>query len=326
MTNLRIFYSTIENGIMNTQSRYYPGMSREQVKQDFYTRRLVLGRKYGFDGTKILVPSQKSFPNLKGKTEEQQRKDLEKYYFNTYPDGKYIRISRESIRNYKHVYDEVDNLQLGAVFVSDETNPRKIVLNKENDLYNIDLNADILMMDHKVEGITLAYPVADCPVVFAEDTKQKVVTMTHCGGEYIDRGLAGRLVTSLIEEVDSNPEDIRVIVGPHAQEASYIYDKGTHPTYIRHEENWQNCLRQDQAGCLHINLSKAIIMQLVKHDIKLQNITVSNLDTVTDNQFYSNNAARYNPEKLGRFYTGCVYLNENQEETDSKEPIILKLK
>ena len=172
------------------------------------------------------------------------------------------------------------------------------------DLYDLDIYSDILMMDSTIKNVALAYPVADCPVVFAEDTKNHVVAMAHCGGEYIDRELPGQVIDSLYEELDSDPCDICVYVGPHAQEQSYIYDG--FPKYIQNPQNWGSCLSEIK-GMIHINMKKAILKQLEKRKIDLSKIYISSLDTITNPMFYSNNRARLDKEKAGMFYTGCFY-------------------
>lgn len=272
-TNLTYFYSNICDGNMNTNKNFYPeGMTKEEIKKDFTERRIKLGRQYGFDGLKILTPIQKARPVLNGKTIEEQQQLLEKYNLK-HPDGHYVRITKDMIEPYE-------------------------------DLYDLDIYADILMMDNSLSGIALAYPVADCPVIFAQDTKKNVVAMAHCGGEYIDRDLPVQLVDSLYEEVDSNPYDISVYIGPHAQEESFTYDR--FPGFIQNEARWVDCLREDN-GLIHINMDKAIMKQLEFRGVNLDAVYSSKFDTITNPKFYSNNRARFDDYKKGRFYTGCFY-------------------
>lgn len=272
-TNLNYFFSTIENGNMNTNKNFYrEGMTKEEIRRDFNLRRELLGREKGFDGLKVLTPIQKSRPNLEGKTEEEKEKLLENYA-SKYPDGHYVRITPEMIDTYE-------------------------------DLYDLDIYSDILMMDSTIKNVALAYPVADCPVVFAEDTRNHVVAMAHCGGEYIDRDLPGQVIDSLYEEIDSDPCDICVYIGPHAQEESYIYDG--FPRWIQNENCWGSCISEIK-GMIHINMAKAIMKQLAKRKIDLSTVYASELDTITNPMFYSNNRARFDQTKAGRFYTGCFY-------------------
>jgi len=272
-TNLTYFYSNICDGNMNTNKNFYPeGMTKEEIKKDFTERRINLGRQYGFDGLKIITPIQKSRPVLNGKTKDEQQQLLDKYN-SKYQDGHYVKITKEMIEAYE-------------------------------DLYDLDLYADILMIDSNLPNVALAYPVADCPVIFAQDTKKNVVAMAHCGCEYIDRDLPGQLVDSLYEELNSNPYDISVYIGPHAQEESFTYDR--FPGFIQNESRWEDCLREEN-GLIHINMDKAIMKQLEFRGVNLDAVYSSRFDTITNPKFYSNNRARFDNYKKGRFYTGCFY-------------------
>ena len=274
--NLKFLFSTIENDNMKTNKAFYPeGMTKEEIRQDFNKRRIKLGQDLGYNGLKLLTPIQKSRPVLTDKTDEEIKLLMEKYN-SKYQDGHYVKITREMVESYE-------------------------------DLYDLDIYSDILMMDSSITNVALAYPVADCPVIFAEDIKNNVVAMAHCGGEYIDRDLPGQLIDSLYEEYDSNPLDIAVYIGPHAQEANFTYD--CFPKFIKNESRWEGCLTEAN-GLIHINMSKAILKQLAQRSIALENTCISKLDTITNPNLYSNNRARFDKVKAGRFYTGCFYSQE----------------
>lgn len=273
--NLNYFWSTVADGNMNTNKNFYPEwMSKDEIRTDFTNRRIKLGEKHGFDGLCILTPIQKSRPVLTGKTEDEKKELLSKYN-SKYSDGHYVKITPDMIYSYY-------------------------------DLYDLDIYADILMMDSNITNVALAYPAADCPVVFAHNTKDNVVAMAHCGGEYIDRELPGQLIDSIREATDCKPYDISVYVGPHAQESSFTYD--CFPRFIENENRWQGCLREED-GLIHINMSRAIMMQLVERGVDLDAVYVSKFDTITNPSFYSNNRTRFDKNKAGRFYTGCYFGN-----------------
>lgn len=278
--NLNYFFSTIEHGNMNTNKKFYPeGMTREEIRQDFNERRIKLGRNLNFPGLNTIVASQKSRPILKDKTEDEKKLLIEKYN-SMYQDGHYVRITKDMVKSYE-------------------------------DLYDLEIPADILMMDSCITNVALVYPVADCPVVIAKDNRQNVVAMAHCGGEYIDRDLPGQLIDSLYEECDSHPLDISVYIGPHAQEASFTYD--CFPNFIKNESRWEGCLNEVD-GLIHINMSKAILKQLAQRSVALESTCISQIDTITNPNLYSNNRARFDKRKAGRFYTGCFYKEYKEKE------------
>lgn len=275
-TNLEYFFTTTEHGNMNTNPSFYEGMTEDEIKKDFTERRIKLGQELGINGLKILTQVQKTRPTTNGKTKEEIKVMKDKYK-SMYKDGHYVRVTKELIEPYK-------------------------------DLYDLNIYTDILIMDSSIKNIALAYPVADCPVVFARDNRNDAIAMAHCGGEYIDRNLPAQIIDSLREEFDCKPLDISVYVGPHAHEEHFTYD--CFPRFIKNANRWDDCLTEVN-GLLHINMGKAILMQLAKKGVDLDSIYVSKLDTITNPLFYSNNRARFDKQKLGRFYTGCFYQEED---------------
>ena len=271
--NLKYFYSTIKDGNMNTDPKFYKeGMTKEEIRGDFTKRRIKLGEQDGFDGLRIITPIQKSKPSLEGKTREEKRILLDKYN-SKYPDGYYVRITEEMIEGYK-------------------------------DLYNLDIYADILMIGSELPKIALAYPTADCPVVFVEDTKNEVVAMAHCGGEYIDRKLPSQMIDAIREETDAKTEDLNVFVGPYAHKENFTYDRI--PSWAQDFSVWSRAL-ENKCGYIHVDMELAIRRQLLEQGIDSSNIQFSCLDTITNPELYSNNQARFHIEKAGRFYSGCFY-------------------
>lgn len=57
--NLSIIESGACFGNMNTQKAFYPeSFTKEEIKNDFLERRILLGNEYGFDGHKMYLPDQ----------------------------------------------------------------------------------------------------------------------------------------------------------------------------------------------------------------------------------------------------------------------------
>lgn len=258
-----IFNSTIYDGPMSGQKRFYPeNMDASNIKNDLFKRRLNLGEKYGFDGTKIIVPLQKNMSCN-----------------NKYPDGKYVVLNDEDC-----VYQEID-------------------------LWSVDIPTDIMLIKKGIPGVMMAYPVADCPVVIMEDRKNGALALAHCGAEYINRELPMQIADSLLKEVNSFDEDIKVYVGPYASADNFTYD--SYPKWATNDKVWDGCI-YEKDGLYHIDMKKAIINQLNERKIKLENIKISNVDTISSPYYYSNNAAYHgHKEKNGRFLVGAGYAEQN---------------
>ena len=58
-------------------------------------------------------------------------------------------------------------------------------------------------------------------------------------------------------------------------------------------------------GLYHIDLRKAVIKQLKERNIS--NIDLSPIDTIVDRDYYSNSAARIEPERQGRNFAGAFF-------------------
>lgn len=55
---LKIFNTTKQDGTMSFMKKYYPkDMTKEDIEKELLKRRIKIGIKNGFDGTKIIVPS-----------------------------------------------------------------------------------------------------------------------------------------------------------------------------------------------------------------------------------------------------------------------------
>lgn len=78
-----------------------------------------------------------------------------------------------------------------------------------------DIPEDILKVRENLPGVAVGHPVADCPVVIAEDKTRGVTMVAHCGGEMIDKKIPMMEVEALYRE-GSKPEDVHVYVGAKA--------------------------------------------------------------------------------------------------------------
>src|SRR5699024_6059100 len=100
----------------------------------------------------------------------------------------------------------------------------KDYLTKE-DYWDEELICDILLIDTEFPNIVVGHRMADCPVIIAEDTKQQVVAISHCGANQINREVPKWTIKALKKEYNSNVEDIAVYIGSCIKKESYQYDK-----------------------------------------------------------------------------------------------------
>ena len=295
VTNLNIFETNLIDGPMRLKYDYFPeitgGVSRrkitddmtEEMEDEFLKLRLNAGEKYGFDGKKIIVPS------------------------------------------------EEDVVKKGDYFVADFD-----VYNMDDDLWNVDIPGDIVLLKEDNPGIVIAYPVSDDPVLIIEDQVNKVTALTHCNIDRISRKIPIYAVKALIDEVGSNPKDLKVYISSHIKRDSNVYIRK--PKSVReNREIWKKCVSHRQTkdkkntnsernmkfkvyrmynkflseiSC-KIDQERAIINMLVKMGINMDNITVSKFDTYKEPLYYSDRRVNVTKEESikGKFLVGAYYEN-----------------
>lgn len=200
-----------------------------------------------------------------------KQKDVE--FIEEYPDGKYIKINDQ----YLH----------------------------EEDLWQVSIPSDILMIDTNYPNIVIGHRHADCPIIIAEDRKNQIAAVAHCGARQINREVPKYIIEALEKEVQSNPSDIYVYVGTCIKKESYIYD--CYPMWATNTKVWKNCIEKIDDK-YHIDLIHAIKLQLLKKMIPENNINISPYDTYKDKDYYSHTSAVKNDiKKTGQNFVGCFY-------------------
>ena len=198
------------------------------------------------------------------------------------------------------------------IYVADQKDQTGSFFEITNDYVNAnpegwtDIDQDILIMSDKVSNVAIGHPVADCPVVTVHDPAKKVVAIGHCSMAMIDKMLPVHEVLALREAYDSNVNDLLVHIGPHAQPESYIYE--TYPTKNTNAKLWENNIKENEKGGFNIDLEGAVRDQLTEIGISDENIIASPIDTITDQNYFSNYAEQHgNMEKAGRNFSGATF-------------------
>lgn len=172
------------------------------------------------------------------------------------------------------------------------------------DLWYVEIPADILIISEKYKQIVVGNQMADCPILIIEDRRLGVTALSHCGAPYINRMLPQQTVEALFKEYKSNVEDLYVYIGSNAKKESYIYDK--YPTWATNNKVWGKHIIKNN-DTYNIDMEGAMIEQL--ENVGIKNITISNEDTITDNIHYSHSASsKGNKEKFGQNFVGFYYI------------------
>lgn len=172
-----------------------------------------------------------------------------------------------------------------------------------DDLWNVELPADILIISKDYPNVVVGNQMADCPILIIEDRRLGVTALSHCGAPYINRKLPYQTAEALIKEYNSNPTDLYAYIGSNAKKESYIYDK--YPQWATSSDVWEGYITKEDKN-YRINMEGAMIKQL--NSIGITNITLSPYDTVTDTKHYSHSASvKGNISKKGQNFVGFFY-------------------
>lgn len=194
-------------------------------------------------------------------------------------------------------------------FMADQQDKRGTWFEIDNDYVKAnpngwsDIRQDILVITSKTPGVVIGHPVADCPVVMAYDQKQKIVAIGHCSAELVDKKMPMLVVDALYNSYRSKDENIAIYVSACAGD-NWTYDK--YPVWAKDNKVWDEYIKEDEKGMFHIDLKGAVAKQLMDRNIK--DIFMSHVDTITDEDYYSNSAAFNGDEtKKGRNFAGTFF-------------------
>ncbi len=178
-------------------------------------------------------------------------------------------------------------------------------------LVDTELFCDIFVMKSDVKDTVIGVPGADCPPIVAFSKDKEIVSIAHCGGSYIDRYLPVNVVDALQKEKKVLDEDIKVYVGPCIGKESYIYDR--YPKWATNSDIWNDAIVKDDDNNYYIDLRYAIKKQLLKRNIKEENIIFNPIDTYENENYPSNRALSQGEEKkIGQMFTGAFYRKKNR--------------
>lgn len=212
--------------------------------------------------------------------------------------------------NHRKAFAEANGFDWHKMFMADQVNKNGSYFEITNEYVEAnpngwtDIPEDILIITDKVPGVAIGHPVADCPVIIIEDIKQGVTAIAHCSAELIDKKMPMMIADALNNAYGTKDEDIHVHVGACAG-SNWTYDKW--PNWANDKKLWKNSLAiMEINGEFKIDSKNAIDVQLEERGIG-NHKTYDFSDTIVDREYYSNSAARNNPDKQGRQFNGAIY-------------------
>lgn len=239
---------------------------------------------------------------------------------NFYPLGTTLEERRRTMRadkdsilksagfsSYKQLFIAMQKRKQNADKYSDgycyELTPENIA--QFEDLYDLDVYADIVKVNPQ-EGtmnVAIGFPVADCAAIKAYDIERGTILFSHCGGEQIDRYLVPQTIDAMGNVSEKN---IVVYTSPFAH--TLYYPNPDDLKWATNDEIWKPYKTEDELGAVTVNVSDALMEQLIKRKIPVENIHISPVDTRTSDLCFSNSMAEKNPEKNGRILSGIGFV------------------
>lgn len=165
---------------------------------------------------------------------------------------------------------------------------------------------------YDVRDACIGVSTADCIPVLCYDPEHHCAAAIHAGW----RGTVARIVTKAVEMMrvayHTDPSKLICMIGPGIEKASFevgdeVYEAFSKAGFPMDQiaERMPARLAESTADCWkwHIDIKLCNKMQLLSLGVTEPNITVSAIDTMTDERFFS---ARRDGSKTGRMLSGII--------------------
>lgn len=154
---------------------------------------------------------------------------------------------------------------------------------------------------YNVNNACIGISTADCIPVICYDPTHHCAAAIHAGW----RGTVARIVEKTIrkmqETFDTDPSMLRCAIGPGISLDSFEVGNEVYEAF--RDAGFPMDRMSTMKAKWHLDIKECNRMQLLSLGVKPENIEVSDIDTMTDERFYS---ARREGAKTGRMLTGIV--------------------
>ena len=183
--------------------------------------------------------------------------------------------------------------QIAEDFVHLPENIRKMILE----------GVDAVMTD--VSGICIGVSTADCIPIIIYDPEHHAVATVHAGWRGTVARIAEKAIKAMALTYHTKAEDLHCVIGPGISLDNFEVGQEVYQEFVEAGFDMDTIAKWQTKW--HIDLKECNRQQLVEMGVKPENIEVSNICTVADNQDYF--SARKQGINSGRIFTGAL-LNE----------------
>lgn len=155
------------------------------------------------------------------------------------------------------------------------------------------IQADALITDDKEVGLFLL--VADCAATIFYDKRKRVLCLAHLNG--MNPRLIESVSAAFKDEFGSKISDLQVIVGPSISKKSFVVPD----PFQRNSKEWESFTVNLDDHLTSIDLQGFLKNGMIKHGIWEENICFSDIDTYSNQEFFSHRRSVVTGEQEGRF-------------------------
>jgi YfiH family protein len=138
-------------------------------------------------------------------------------------------------------------------------------------------DADAYITDEK--NLPIAIRTADCVPVFIFDPRHRVIGLAHAGWRGTYKAIAAKTVQRMREKFDSQPSDLKIVLGPSIRECCYQVGEEFRHYFLSHVK--------DRGGYLYADVTGVNRDQLLQAGVRQENIFDSGICTCCNKNYFS---------------------------------------
>ncbi len=142
--------------------------------------------------------------------------------------------------------------------------------------------ADGLITKNKDLAVLIFF--ADCVPVLIADPKKRISAAIHSGWKGTQKNIVGKAVKQLIDDHQCDPKDLLCAVGPSIGVCHFEVSEDLFVDMTNRYGNEIGIIKNEK---YYLDLKKAVTIQLMCQGVSEQNIAVSDLCTVCEEDLYS---------------------------------------
>lgn len=211
----------------------------------------------------------------------------------------------------------MQNMDAGKVFARPHQTHTDRVRHVEQSFFSLSQTDREAMMEgvdavvSDVRGVCLGISTADCIPVLVYDKVHHAAAAIHAGW----RGTVARIVENAMHAMSdafgTQPLDCEAVIGPGISQQSFEVGWEVHQQFLDAGFPMNDVTivlpsNEGNGNKPHLDLKEINRKQLISSGVPSERITVSAVDTFTDERFFSARREQKGKEKCGRIFSGFV--------------------